>query len=208
MRPVYKVVNPKKVLRVCQSGNGFHGLAAVPPMEPSDDPSDGTFKISLRFSAEGTGPVSYHRSPYASVGVVGNASVGGGMLWSASPVQTEMTHSHTQPTIDSWFLNTRDGALHGNQALGSGFIEPRRAGGIQIHPHPGTVITMELDFAKGTLRFWVNGSIHGAPWACPPFRAHYTDIPKISMQWALVADHHGTSVEIVDHPELESFDGQ
>jgi hypothetical protein len=28
------------------------------------------------------------------------------------------------------------------------------------------------------------------------------------MQWALVADHHGTSVEIVDHPELESFDGQ
>merc|ERR1719197_2235872 len=83
--------------------------------------------------------------------------------------------------IDSWF-----GSLHGN-----GKQRDDDAGEIE----EGRILTMTLDLNAGTLRFWLDGKLHG-----PGF---WNGIPASSegtFCWAASVVHAGCGLEIVPNP--------
>jgi hypothetical protein len=201
---VYTQISPKKVERCGHEIEEYHGLVAIPAMEPRG----GIFTLSLRVSNP---QQTLFCDPGTSIGVVSVDTVQ--YLYKTTPVQDE--HARDSDLMRSWFFSTTHGELNGHHENGTPFVRAPRTGHVPLHP--AVVITAQLDSDRGTLRFWVNGKIVGKHTVAaaaavkdgerlvPP---HFAGLPKIPMQWAVVAPEGDTSMEIVDdHPVLEPFDG-
>ena len=62
--------------------------------------------------------------------------------------------------------------------------------------YEGLIVSMEADLDKGTLRFWVDGKLHG-----PGFSSGVTG----RLRWAVSLYNKGGAVEIVPTPELQPW---
>jgi hypothetical protein len=61
---------------------------------------------------------------------------------------------------------------------------------------PGQVLSMQVDMAAGTLKFWVDGKPHGPG---------YTSGVTGPLRWATSVPWKGNTVEIVSTPELQPW---
>jgi len=90
-------------------------------------------------------------------------------------------------TTTSWLMHCANGGLFGNGKWAS-----HEVGRIA----PGNILTMQLDSNKGTLRFWVDGKVHGPGW---------TSGLSGDLCWAINCRYQGDSAEIVPAPKLEKY---
>ena len=85
---------------------------------------------------------------------------------------------HTFESTDAWYMNS-SGYLFGNGKNASD-----GAGEI----NDGQIVSMEADLDKGTLRFWVDGKLHGPD--------HSSGVAG-RLRWALNLRDKGNAIQIV-----------
>ena len=93
---------------------------------------------------------------------------------------------HGSNSTDAWYM-------HGSGYLwGNGKEADDRAGQI----NDGQIVSMEADLDKGTLRFWVDGKLHGPGWGSGVTGR---------LRWAVSLYCKGNAVQIVPTPELQPW---
>ena len=83
---------------------------------------------------------------------------------------------------EAGYMNSFNGALYGNGKQGDDY-----AGEI----NDGQVLTMQVDLDAGTLKFWLDGKLHGPGW---------TSGATGRLRWATSVYWKGNSVQIVPTP--------
>jgi hypothetical protein len=149
-----------------------HTMAAVPSMTPFAQ-SAGIYTISVTFEMDtifGTRSTPPVDDRWPRIGAIGVGKTTGNM----------------QHNVTALSMHTANGKLC-NMLVGGGKALP--AGKVPF----GSVLTMQLDYDKKTLHFWVNGARHGEG---------YHNILRIPMQWGILAPHDQSIVTIVDQPEI------
>lgn len=87
----------------------------------------------------------------------------------------------------TWIMFSSEGALCGN-----GKSYRPKAGAVKN----GQIVSIEADLDKGTLRFWLDGKVHGPGWSSGVTGR---------LRWATFVQAIGDGVQIVHTPELQPW---
>ena len=97
----------------------------------------------------------------------------------------------------AWFISAFDGKRgYGRGQANSWKVSAANVGVGKIKD--GQVLSMELNLDGGTLKFWVDGHLHGPGFTCIHFRGYW---PRF--RWATCVTQVGMSVRIVPTPTLD-----
>jgi hypothetical protein len=183
-------VDPSTVRRRSDFLHQFHyshTMVALPSMPVKVDETY-TLSVSIEenrnLTREGGHDTTGRHRPRIGIVAVGSYAL------DDRPLVHNATISDSNATVSAWCINTWTGALSDTQLPDVRWDRTPRCG-LGILRTASNVLTMQLDFNKRTLRFWLDGR---------PLGKGFDGIPPVPMQWALMAPHHESAVTIVDTP--------
>jgi hypothetical protein len=178
--PVFELHDPRTVKRITYTVNTEHALGVVPQMTPD---AGQVWTVSFRVTTSDECDDSDMYYGLVTFGIVHAEHI------DHRDIYCDMHPAYCDTDDTSWRIFTNDGSIlqqRGRSPSVDASIS-RFRGKIPF----GSLLSMTLNFEKGTLAFFVDGIQHGEG---------FTDIPTDSaLKWAVTAPLNGTIIEIVSN---------